>query len=84
MKAIVAGLATLVLPEGGGDGRSFAFTAGGSVEGGFEELVEFRLSYRFNSAVRYAGAAMTARMAAWASGGPAFQSDLRIEGREPR
>jgi hypothetical protein len=57
-----------------------AFTAGGSDEGGFEELVEFWLSLCSNSAIRFSKAAMTARMAAWASGGTVFQSDSEIEG----
>jgi hypothetical protein len=57
-----------------------AFTAGGSDEGGFEELVEFRLSRRSNSAIRFAKAAMTAGMAAWASGARVFQSDSGMGG----
>jgi hypothetical protein len=57
-----------------------AFTAGGSDEGGFEELVELRLSLCSSSAIRFSKAAMTARMAAWASGGTVFLSDSGIEG----
>jgi hypothetical protein len=56
-----------------------AFTTGGSDEGGLEELVAFRLSLCSNSAIRFSKAAMTARMAAWASGGTVFQSDSEME-----
>jgi len=42
--------------------------------------VEFWLSRCSNSAIRFSKAAMTARMAAWASGGTVFQSDSGIEG----
>jgi hypothetical protein len=57
-----------------------AFTVGGSDEGGLDEFVEFWLSLCSNSAIRFSKAAMTARMADWASGGTAFQSDSGIEG----
>ena len=67
-------------PEGGRGGRRLAFTMGGSGEGGLDEFVEFWLSLCFHSAIRFSKAAMTARIAAWASGGTAFQSDSGIEG----
>jgi hypothetical protein len=51
------------------------FTAEGSLEGGLEELVEFWLSRAPRSAMRFSKEAMTARMAAWASGGTVFQRD---------
>jgi hypothetical protein len=57
-----------------------ALAAGGSEEGGFEELVEFRLSFCSSSAIRVSNEAMTATMAAWASGGTVLQSESRIEG----
>jgi hypothetical protein len=56
------------------------FTAGGSVEGGQEELVEFWLSRASRSAIRCSSEAMKARTAAWASGGTVIQSDSGIEG----
>ncbi|MBX6315314.1 MAG: hypothetical protein IRY99_20740 [Isosphaeraceae bacterium] len=56
------------------------FTAGGSVEGGLEELVEFWLSRDSRSVIHFSREATTARMAAWASGGTVFQSDSGIEG----
>ena len=52
--------------------------AGGSDEGGFEELVEFRLSLCSNSAIRFCKESKTARMTAWASEGTAFQRDSGI------
>jgi hypothetical protein len=67
-------------PEGGRGRRRLAFTAGGSDEGGFEELVEFRSSRCSNSAIRFSKAAIMSRMAAWASGGTVFQSDSGIDG----
>jgi hypothetical protein len=57
-----------------------ALTAGGSDEGGFEELVELRLSLCSNSAIRFSKDVITAKMAAWASGATVFQSDSGIEG----
>ena len=57
-----------------------SLTSGGSDEGGMDELVEFRLSLASNSAIRFSKAAITARMAACASGGTVFQSDSGIEG----
>ena len=45
-----------------------------------DELVEFRLSRASRSATRFSKDAMTARMAAWASGDTAFQSESGIEG----
>jgi len=56
------------------------FTAGGSDEGGLEELVESWLSRASRSAIRFSREAMTARKAAWASGGTVFQRDSGIEG----
>jgi hypothetical protein len=56
-------------------------TAGGSDQGGFEELVEFWLSRASRSAIRCSKETMSAKMAAWASGGTVFQSDSGIEGR---
>ena len=50
------------------------------MEGGLDELVEFRLSLASNSAIRFSNEAMTARIAVWASGGTVFQSDSGIEG----
>jgi hypothetical protein len=58
------------------------FTAGGSVEGGLEELVEFWLSRASSSAIRFSRDEMTARMAVWASGGTVIQRDSGIEGGE--
>ena len=57
-----------------------SLTAGGSVEGGLDELVELRLSLDSNSAIRCSKEAKTARRAAWASGGTVFQSDSGIGG----
>jgi hypothetical protein len=54
--------------------------SGGSVDGGFEELVEFWLSRASKSVIRFSKETMTARMAAWASGGTVFQSDSGIGG----
>jgi hypothetical protein len=51
-----------------------------SAGGGLEEFVEFWLSFCSNSAIRFSKAAMTVRMAAWASGGTVFQSESGIEG----
>ena len=67
-------------PDGGTGGRRLTFTAGGSVEGGLEELVEFWLSRVSRSAIRFSSEAMTARMAAWASGGTVIQRDSGIVG----
>jgi hypothetical protein len=67
-------------PEGGGGGRRMSFTVGGSDEGGFEELVEFRLNLCSSSAIRFSNEATAARMAAWAPGGTAFQSESGIAG----
>jgi hypothetical protein len=46
----------------------------------WEELVEFRLSRASRSAIRFSNEAMTARIAARASGGTVFKSDSGIEG----
>jgi hypothetical protein len=54
------------------------FTAGGSDEGGFEELVEFRSSLCSNSAIRFFKESKTARMAVWASEVTVFQRDSGI------
>ena len=57
-----------------------SLTSGGSDEGRMDELVEFRLSLASDSAIRFSKAAITARMAACASGGTVFRSDLGIVG----
>ena len=54
------------------------FTAGGSDDGGFEELVEFRLSLCSNSAIRFCKESKTAKMAAWASVGTVLQRESGI------
>jgi hypothetical protein len=68
-------------PEGEAGGRRLTFTAGGSDEGGFEELGEFWLSRASNSVIRRSRDANAARRAAWASGGMVSQSDSGIGGR---
>jgi hypothetical protein len=44
-----------------------------------DELVEFGLSRASRSAMSFSNEAMTAGMAAWASGGTVFQSNTGIE-----
>jgi hypothetical protein len=61
-------------------GRRFSLTSGGSVEGGFEELVESRLSRDSKSETRFSKETTTVRMAAWASGGTVSRSDSGIGG----
>jgi hypothetical protein len=68
------------LPVGGAGGRRLTLTAGGSEEGGLDELVEFWLSLAFNSAIRRSSDANAARRAARASGGIVFQSNSGIGG----
>jgi hypothetical protein len=78
--ALVTGWPPRLRPDGGTLGRRLTLIAGGSVEVGFEELVEFCLSRAFNSAIRASSEAVTARTAAWASGGTVFQNDSGSEG----
>jgi hypothetical protein len=67
---LMAGLAAPLQAGRGAGGRRLPLTAGESDEGGFEELVEFRLSRTSNSAILRSRDANAARRAAWASGGP--------------
>jgi hypothetical protein len=57
-----------------------AFTSGGSDAGGLEELAELWFGFCSYLAIRFAKAAMTARITAWASGGTVTQSGSGIEG----
>jgi hypothetical protein len=77
---LVAGSAGRFRPEGGGGGRYLAFTAGGSDEGGLEELADLWFSLCSTSAIRFAKATMTVRIGAWASDRIVTQRDSRIEG----
>src|SRR6516165_2341807 len=80
VRRVWPGWPPLLRPDGGAGGRRLTLTAGGSVEGGLDELVEFWLSRASRSAIRLSREAMTARRAAWASGGTVLQSDSGIEG----
>jgi hypothetical protein len=77
---LMAGLTSTLPPGRGAGGRRLTFTAGWSVEGGLEELVEFRLSRTSKSVIRFSKETMTARMAVWASAGTVSQSDSGIGG----
>ena len=56
--SLVTGLSTALAPEGGAGGRRLSLTAGGSVEGGLDELVELRLSLACNSAIVFSNSAI--------------------------
>lgn len=56
--SLVTGLSTALAPEGGTGGRRLSLTAGGSVEGGLDELVELRLSLACNLAIVFSNLAI--------------------------